>query len=94
MAEIDISPPKVDRDAIYSKLCPPEVWRYSDGVVSIEHLGAADGKYVAADASQFLRLRSEEVTHWLRQADSMPRPAWMRAVRDWARDVLRPPASR
>ena len=91
MAEIDISPPKVDRDAIYSELRPPEVWRFSDGTVSIEHLGA-DGKYVVADASQFLHLRSEEVTHWLREADSMPRPVWMRGVRDRARDVLRPRA--
>jgi hypothetical protein len=57
----------------------------------IEHLGA-DDKYVAADASQFLQLRSDEATHWLRETDSMSRPAWMRAVRDWARDVLRPRA--
>jgi Uma2 family endonuclease len=88
MAEVDISPPKVDRDAIYSKLRPPEVWRFSDGAVSIERLGA-DGKYVVADASQFLYFRPEEVTHWLRDADSMPRPAWMRAVREWARAELR-----
>ena len=88
MAEIDISPPKVDREAIYSQLRPPEVRRFSDDAVSIEHLGA-DGKYVVADASQFLFLRPEEVTHWLRNANSMPRPAWMRAVRDWARAELR-----
>ena len=88
MAEIDISPPKVDRDAIYSKLRPLEVWRFSDGAVSIEHLGA-DGKYAVADASRFLYVRPEEVTQWLRDADSMPRPAWMRAVRDWARAELR-----
>jgi hypothetical protein len=88
MAEIDISPPKVDREAIYSKLRPLEVWRFSDGAVSIEQLGA-DGKYVVADASQFLYLRPEEVTRWLRDANSVPRPAWMRAVRDWALAELR-----
>ena len=68
MVEIDISPPKVDRDAIYSKLRPPEVWRFSDDAVSIEHLGA-DGKYVVADASRFLYVRAEEVTQWLRDAE-------------------------
>ena len=88
MAEIDISPPKVDRDAIYSKLLPPEVWRFSAGAVSIEHLGA-DGKYTVADASRFLYVRPEEVTKWLRDADTMPRPAWMRSVRDWAWAELR-----
>ena len=77
IAEIDISPPKVDRDAIYSKLWPLEVWRFSGGAVSIEHLGA-DGKYTVADASRFFYLRPEEVTQWLRDADSMTRPAWMR----------------
>ena len=40
MAEIDISPPKVDRDAIYSELRPPEVWRFSECAVSIEQLGS------------------------------------------------------
>jgi hypothetical protein len=83
MAEIDISPPKIDRDAIYSKLRPLEVWRFSGGAVLIEHLGA-DGKYAEADASRFLYVRPKEVTQWLRDADSTPRPAWMRAVRDWA----------
>jgi hypothetical protein len=88
MAEIDISPSKVDRDAIYSELRPLEVWRFSGGAVSIEHLGT-DGKYAAADASRFLYVRPEEVTQWLRDADSMPRPAWMRAVREWACAELR-----
>jgi Uma2 family endonuclease len=88
MAEIDISPPKVDRDAIYSELRPLEVWRFSGGAISIEHLGT-DGKYAAAGASRFLYVRPEEVTQWLRDADSMPRPAWMRAVREWACAELR-----
>ena len=56
--------------------------------VSIEQLGA-DGKYAVADASRFLHVQPEEVTQWLRDADSMPRPAWMRRVRDWAQAELR-----
>ena len=56
MVEIDISPPKIDRPEIYSKLRPPEVWRFSDDAVSIEQLDA-NGNYVAADASRFLYVR-------------------------------------
>jgi hypothetical protein len=48
--EIDISPPKIDRPGIYSKLRAPEVWRFSDDSVSIEQLDAA-GNDVAADLS-------------------------------------------
>ncbi len=88
MVEIDISPPKVDRAGIYSQLQAPEVWRFSDDAVSIEHLGA-DGKYAVADASRLLHVRAEEVTRWLREAETMARPAWKRAIRDWARAELR-----
>jgi hypothetical protein len=91
MAEIDISRPRVDRDAIYSKSQPPEVWKFSDDVVSIEQLDAS-GHYVAVDVSRFLFVRAEEVTEWLRRAKSEKRPAWKRAIREWARDELRPRA--
>jgi Uma2 family endonuclease len=88
MVEIDISPSKIDRAGIYGKLRAFEVWRFSDEAVSIEHLGD-DGKYAVADASRFLYARAEEVTRWMREAESMPRPAWKRAIRDWARAELK-----
>jgi Uma2 family endonuclease len=89
--EIDISPPKIDRPGIYSGLRVPEVWEFSDGAVSIAQLDA-NGTYVAADASRFLYVRADEVTHWLREGKSAQRPTWKRRVRDWARAVLRPRA--
>jgi hypothetical protein len=87
-AEIDISPPKIDRPGIYSKLQVPEVWRFGDEVMSIEQLDRS-GNYVVVDASRFLFVRPEEVIRWLREAKSMPRPAWKRAIREWARAELR-----
>ena len=87
--EIDISPPKIDRPGIYSKLRAPEVWRFSGDAVSIEQLDA-NGKYVAADSSRFLYVRADEVTQWLREGNSTQRPTWKRRIRDWARAVLRP----
>ena len=88
MIEIDISPPKVDRPEIYRKLRPPEVWKLGDDAVSIEQLDA-DGNYVAADVSRFLFVRADEVAQWLRDGKSAKRPAWKRAILDWARAELR-----
>jgi len=89
--EIDISPPKIDRPGIYSKLRAPEVWRFSGDAVSIEQLDA-NGNYVAADSSRFLYVRADEVTQWLRKGNSTQRPTWKRGIRDWARAVLLPRA--
>ena len=91
MVEIDISPPQIDRSEIYSKLRPPEVWKFSDDVVSIEQLDAS-GNYIATDASRFLYVRADEVTEWLRKGKSTKRPDWKRSILNWARAELRPRA--
>ncbi len=88
MIEIDISPPKVDRPEIYRKLRPPEVWKLGDDAVSIEQLDA-NGNYVAADVSRFLFVHADEFAQWLRDGMSAKRPAWKRAILDWARAELR-----
>ena len=89
--EIDISPSKIDRPGIYSKLRTPEVWRFSDDTVSIEQL-AADGNYVAAESSRFLYVRADEVTRWLIEGKLAKRRAWKRRIQDWVRAELRPRA--
>jgi hypothetical protein len=45
--EIDITPSKIDRPGIYSKLRIPEVWRFKDDTVSIKQ-PAAGGKFLQA----------------------------------------------
>jgi Uma2 family endonuclease len=89
--EIDLSPSKIDRPGIYSKLRTPEVWRFSDDTVSIEQL-AADGNYVAAESSRFLYVRADEVTRWLIEGKFAKRRAWKRRIQDWVRAELRPRA--
>ena len=89
--EIDISPSKIDRPGIYSKLRTPEVWRFSDDTVSIEQL-AADGNYVAAESSRFLYVRADEVTRGLIEGKLAKRRAWKRRIQDWVRAELRPRA--
>jgi Uma2 family endonuclease len=91
VVEIDISPPKIDRPGIHSQLRPPEVWRFSNGAVSIEQ-HAADGSYVAAESSRFLHVRADEVTRWLNDGKCTKRREWKRRIRDCVRAELRPRA--
>ena len=64
----------------------PEFWRARKKSVSIEHLGP-HGKYVPADRSRFLPVRSEDVTRWVYREDSTSRVNWEYLVREWARDL-------
>ena len=52
-AEVDISPPRIDRPGIYAALQVPEFWRVRNKAVSIEQLGP-DGKYHRSSAQPFL----------------------------------------
>ena len=84
--EVDISRPKIDRPGIYAALQVPEFWRARKKSVSIEHLGP-HGKYVPADRSRFLPVRSEDVTRWVYREDSTSLVNWEYLVREWARDL-------
>lgn len=84
VAEIDISPPKVDRPGIYATLQIPEFWRVRNRTVSIEHLGP-DGKYVPAVRSRFLPVGPEDVTRWVFTEDRSDSVAWEDRLRAWVR---------
>jgi Uma2 family endonuclease len=89
--EIDISRPKIDRPGIYAALKVLEVWRCRDEAVTIEQL-QADGSYATATASRFLHVRPDEVTQWLTDGLDANQGDWLRRLREWARNVLRPRA--
>jgi Uma2 family endonuclease len=82
-AEIDISPPVVDRSDIYAKLRVPEIWRAGKGVVSIEQLDPT-GRYIPAARSQFLHVTPEDLTRWIFIESSGSLLAWEHVVREWA----------
>jgi Uma2 family endonuclease len=88
--EIDFSPPKIDRPSIYGALRVPEVWRlYDDDMtVSIEQL-SPDGLYVAATASQFLPVRSDDIVRWVINEDARDRVNWTMRLRAWIQTELR-----
>jgi Uma2 family endonuclease len=85
--EVDISPPLVDRPAIYAALKVPELWRFEENSMVIEHLGA-DGTYSPAESSRFLPVQADEVYRWVAVEDSTDELIWEQRVREWARSEL------
>jgi Uma2 family endonuclease len=82
--EIDMSPPQVDRPAIYSDLGVAEVWRLVRGQELIIELRQADGSYAQAEESRFLGIRAEEILRWLNAAATEREAAWNRRLNQWA----------
>ena len=82
--EIDISPPQVDRPSIYQELRVAEVWRFVKGDKLVIEQLQADGTYVAATESRFLRVGSEDILRWMSEAASEPPAVWNRRLHQWA----------
>ena len=66
--EIDMSPPQVDRPAIYRDLGVAEVWRLVRGQELIIEQLQADGSYAPVEESRFLHIRPEDILRWLNEA--------------------------
>lgn len=86
--EIDMSPSKIDRPAIYAALGIPEVWRFDGQTLRIDRLGA-DGKYADARESGWLGVRPDEVVRLL-SIDAEDDNDFSAQVLEWARNVLVP----
>jgi Uma2 family endonuclease len=82
--EIDMSPPQVDRPAIYADLGVAEVWRLVRGQELIIETLQADGSYALVEESRFLNIRAEDVLRWLNEAATERPAAWHRRLNQWA----------
>jgi Uma2 family endonuclease len=82
--EVDVSPPQVDRPAVYAEMGVTEVWRYVRGQKLIIEQRQPDGSYTPVEASRFLPIRAEEVLGWLTAEDASHEPAWNRRLNQWA----------
>ncbi len=80
--EIDISPPEVDRPGIYAAMKVAELWRFDGQKVVIERLGR-DGRYRPAQASRLLKVRADELTHWLCVEDTRNETRWVKRLAAW-----------
>jgi len=89
--EVDVTPSKIDRPAIYAALRVAEIWRF-DGErkrIVIERL-REDGTYQTVEMSEFLPVHSEEIGRWVLEEDRRARSAWERRLRAWVRAELAP----
>jgi Putative restriction endonuclease len=82
--EIDMSPPQVDRPAIYRDLRVAEVWRFLRGAQLVIEQLQPDGSYAPVEQSRFLRVRPDEVLRWLNEARTEGEAAWNRRLTQWA----------
>ena len=82
--EIDMSPPQVDRRAIYADLGVVEVWRLVRGQQLIIEQLQADGSYAPVEESRFLHIRPEDILRWLNEAAAEREADWIRRLFQWA----------
>ena len=82
--EIDIAHPSLDKLPLYAAAGVPEVWRYADNGVTIYRL--TGDAYHRQEASLVLPgLTSQLLSQFMQDSTAMKRTAWVRRVRDWAR---------
>ncbi len=83
--EVDITSPSLDKLSIYASMGIPEVWRYDGRRVSV--LILEEEAYIEVASSKALwPLASEVLTRFVEESKMLERRAWIRKVRDWARE--------
>ena len=84
--EVDITSPSLDKLPIYARLGVPEVWRYDGRKVSILILDG-EGYAESARSATLVPLTSEILSRFVEESKTLERRAWMRKVREWAREL-------
>ena len=89
VVEIDISPSKLDRPAIYAALKVAEVWRFDGDNLRIDRL-ARTGAYRGERESKLLGyVKCVEIADWVHEADVSDILEWKRRLRAWVRSDLK-----
>jgi len=86
--EVDLSPPKVDREGIYAALQVAELWTFDGTNLTISRLDE-NGQYRAVEKSGFLPVRASEVPRWIIEEDRSDYEAWTQRIRAWAKKTLK-----
>ena len=85
LIEIEGSRSAIAKLPICAEMGIPEVWRFHGERVTIFRL--ADGQYTEVAASAMLPpLTSDVLTRFVVESRTLNRTAWLRAVREWARE--------
>lgn len=84
--EVDVTCSSLDKLGMYAAVGVPEVWRYSNESLAIFLL--AERAYRPGGESQGLPgATAEDLSRFVLEGRSCERPAWLRAVREWARGL-------
>lgn len=83
--EIDITSPSLDKHPIYARLGVPEVWRHDGERVAILRLDRTDYAEVA-ESKVLPPLTGAVLSSLIERGKSMRRTAWLKEVREWARE--------
>lgn len=84
--EVDVTRSSLDKLGMYAAVGVPEVWRYSNESLAIFLL--AERAYRPGGESQALPgATAEDLSRFVLEGRSCERPAWLRAVREWARGL-------
>jgi Uma2 family endonuclease len=86
--EVDLSPPKADRESIYVALGVSELWIFDGTILTIKRLNE-DGQYRPVEKSGFLPLRADQVPRWLLEDDRTDYDGWTQRIRAWAKRTLK-----
>jgi Uma2 family endonuclease len=87
--EVDLSPPKADRQSIYRALKVTELWIFDGTALTIHRLGE-DGRYQVVGSSGFLPIDSAQILRWLLHEDrAADYDGWVQRMRTWAKRTLR-----
>jgi len=87
--EIDITSSSVNKEAIYSALGVPELWRYNGRVLRFYQL--QEGKYVECDRSlAFPFVSVTEIAIFIEQSKTTGEIAILRSFRTWVRNQIFP----
>ncbi|MCI0463251.1 MAG: Uma2 family endonuclease [Gemmataceae bacterium] len=88
--EVELSPPALDRMAIYAGLGVPEIWRFDGEQLRVYQLGT-DGKYRLCEQSlAFPELPLEEIVRFVRESDTQEETRLVKSFRKWVREELLP----
>ena len=83
--EVDIFIPSINRFPIYAEFKVPEIWRYSLDEVKI-YLFDDENYLESAESLALPKITGELLTRLLAESETMKRSAWLKNVRDWARE--------
>ncbi len=86
--EVDLSPPKIDREGIYAALQVAELWTFDGTKLTISRLDE-NGQYRAVEKSGFLPVRASEVPRWIIEEDQSDYEVWTQRIRAWAKKTLK-----